>query len=62
MKLTCPVCDRTSIEGNICPNCETDLSSIRLLMTLPKVTGPQWGGWPLALAIALLLGFIGWVL
>lgn len=34
-KLTCPVCDRTEIEGNICPNCETDLSTIRMLKELP---------------------------
>lgn len=34
-KLTCPVCDRTEIETNTCPNCETDLSTIRLLKELP---------------------------
>lgn len=34
-KLTCPVCDRTEIEENICPNCETDLSTIRMLKELP---------------------------
>jgi len=36
-KLTCPVCDRTEIETNICPNCETDLSTIRLLKDLPQI-------------------------
>lgn len=36
-KLTCPVCDRTEIETNICPNCETDLSTIKLLKELPQV-------------------------
>lgn len=36
-KLTCPVCDRTDIETNICPNCETDLSTIRLLKELPEI-------------------------
>ena len=35
-KLTCPVCDRTDIEGDICPNCETDLGSVRILIELPK--------------------------
>ncbi|MFW6295948.1 MAG: LysM peptidoglycan-binding domain-containing protein [Halothece sp.] len=35
IKLTCPVCDRPEIEGNICPNCETDLSTIRFLSQLP---------------------------
>jgi hypothetical protein len=33
-KLTCPVCDRTEIETNTCPNCETDLSTIRMLKEL----------------------------
>ncbi|WP_299493691.1 hypothetical protein [Acaryochloris sp. IP29b_bin.137] len=60
MKLTCPVCDRTAIDGNICPNCETDLSSIRLLMTLPEVAEPQ-RKWLLALVIVLLLGVMGWM-
>lgn len=36
-KLICPVCDRTEIETNICPNCETDLSTIRLLKDLPQL-------------------------
>ncbi|WP_330202150.1 LysM peptidoglycan-binding domain-containing protein [Cyanobacterium sp. DS4] len=36
-KLTCPVCDRTEIDTNICPNCETDLSTIRLLKELPQI-------------------------
>jgi len=36
-KLTCPVCDRTDIETNICPNCDIDLSSIRLLKELPQI-------------------------
>jgi len=35
--LTCPVCDRPKIEGNICPNCETDLSLIRTLTELPEL-------------------------
>ncbi|NEP47143.1 MAG: peptidoglycan-binding protein, partial [Okeania sp. SIO2H7] len=35
LKLTCCVCDRPGIEGNICPNCETDLSMVRMLMELP---------------------------
>jgi hypothetical protein len=34
-KLTCPVCDRIDIEGDICPNCETNLESVRILMELP---------------------------
>lgn len=35
--LTCPVCDRPEVEGNICPNCETDLSLIRTLKELPEL-------------------------
>lgn len=34
-KLTCPVCDRREVETNICPNCETDLSTILMLKELP---------------------------
>lgn len=37
-KITCPVCGRSAIEGNICPNCETDLSLIRMLVDLPEET------------------------
>ncbi len=37
-KITCPVCGRSAIEGNVCPNCETDLSLIRMLVDLPEET------------------------
>ena len=37
-KLTCPVCDRSEIETNTCPNCETDLSTYRMLEELPVET------------------------
>ncbi len=37
INLTCPVCDRPDVEGDICPNCETNLSSFRLLTELPIV-------------------------
>ena len=37
LKLTCPVCDRPEVEGNICPNCETDLSLIIQLKKLPII-------------------------
>ena len=36
-QLTCPVCDRPGIESDICPNCETNLSTLRLLAELPIV-------------------------
>lgn len=67
-KLTCPVCDRPEIEGEICPNCETDLSLIRMLLELPpaslaiakpdsseqKVTAPWFTP-----ALVLLILFLG---
>ena len=36
IKLTCPVCERSQIEHQICPNCETDLSTFRVLASLPQ--------------------------
>lgn len=62
VKLTCPVCDRAQIEENICPNCETDLSTYRMLAqlpvetlieTTPKRTIPLW--FPIAIAILFLV-------
>jgi hypothetical protein len=35
VKLTCPVCDRSQIETNTCPNCESNLSTYRMLAELP---------------------------
>lgn len=65
-KLTCPVCDRPEISGDICPNCETNLSLIRMLTELPvtepvtATTKPQQQGisaWLLASAAMCLLVF-----
>ncbi|MGI0483441.1 LysM peptidoglycan-binding domain-containing protein [Geminocystis sp. CENA526] len=57
-KLTCPVCDRTEIETNICPNCEADLSTIRMLKQLPilenKSSNKKW-----LISLLLILLFIG---
>jgi hypothetical protein len=36
--LTCPVCERSQLEQNICPNCETDLSIYGMLLNLPRQT------------------------
>lgn len=67
-KLTCPVCDRPEISGDICPNCETDLSLIRMLVELP-VAEPQRQGfsaWLLAgaaiclLVVCIALGGLGY--
>ena len=67
VKLTCPVCDRSQIETNTCPNCETDLSTYRMLAQLPVETTiqatelkriiPIW--LPVGVAILFLLLGIG---
>ncbi|MDJ0736172.1 MAG: hypothetical protein QNJ47_19265 [Nostocaceae cyanobacterium] len=57
LKLTCPVCDRPNIEGNICPNCETDLLSLRMLGELPSYH-PRISFW-LMVAIAVVFLFLG---
>ncbi|NET89022.1 MAG: hypothetical protein F6K45_13180 [Kamptonema sp. SIO1D9] len=73
-KLTCPVCDRPNIEGDICPNCETNLSLVRMLMELPaqeeNLNSPKSSFWRfytkkitsfnwLAVGLAILLIIIG---
>ena len=66
VKLTCPVCERSQIEENICPNCETDLSTYRMLAELPVETSietkeqktiPIW--LPIGVAVLFLLLGIG---
>ena len=70
-KLTCPVCDRKDVEGNTCPNCDADLTLMRILAELPpsspsyvpsSFTTEQPGGakWlPYAIAgVMLILGII----
>lgn len=67
-KLTCPVCDRVDIESDVCPNCETDLSLLRILAELPPVVAaspvtPQkqpiavW--WFASIAILILVSGMG---
>lgn len=62
-KITCPVCDRSEIEINICPNCQTDLALLRMLTELPVLepidSSFQVSNWS---AVGILLGFIllGW--
>ena len=36
MNLICPVCDRSEITTSICPNCETNLSTYKLLVNLSE--------------------------
>jgi hypothetical protein len=38
IQLNCPVCDRSGISSDICPNCETNLSTFRLLAELPPIS------------------------
>lgn len=61
-KINCPVCQRSDVEGNVCPNCETDLSSLRLLMELSPVvdnrTATNRRGLLLGLALLLLISGI----
>lgn len=69
-ELSCPVCAYTEIAGNSCPNCDTDLSLIRLLTELPPsspqatvVEKPQlqqkFAGWQLVAALLILMMGIG---
>ncbi|WP_375513025.1 LysM peptidoglycan-binding domain-containing protein [uncultured Nostoc sp.] len=63
IKLNCPVCDYQEIEGDTCPNCDTDLSVIRMLKELPQVENPlqqvKIAKWQLGVALLLLIIGIG---
>jgi hypothetical protein len=73
-EIDCPVCNRSAIDINICPNCQTDLSLIRMLTELP-VLAPnskiadgnysyRWGWQTITLLISILvnLGLSLWLL
>ena len=58
VKLNCPVCGYTELEGHNCPNCDTDLTLIRMLQQLPAVeTSPSKPNsrWQLLAAVLILL-------
>ncbi|MEO1763242.1 MAG: LysM peptidoglycan-binding domain-containing protein [Cyanobacteria bacterium J06629_18] len=58
IKLNCPVCGYTEVEGNNCPNCDTDLTLIRMLQQLPAVENSPSkpdSRWQLLVAIMILL-------
>ncbi|WP_373543071.1 hypothetical protein [Chamaesiphon sp.] len=65
-KIVCPVCDRAAIEVDTCPNCQTDLSLIRMLSELPLIvsTTPDfsWLKWSIGILLtAILVGWEIWV-
>jgi hypothetical protein len=56
--LSCPVCQRSQITTATCPNCEADLSALRILATLPPASiGLDYRWLGLAIATAIL-GFL----
>lgn len=68
--LNCPVCGYTEISGSSCPNCDTDLSVIRLLTELPRQgeqlthfekprLQPNVAGWQVGVALLILMMGIG---
>lgn len=63
IKIDCPVCGYKEIEGNICPNCDTDLTLIRSLQELPpvetKISQKKLSTWTLVLALLILIIGIG---
>ncbi|MEA5619818.1 LysM peptidoglycan-binding domain-containing protein [Cronbergia sp. UHCC 0137] len=59
-KLNCPVCGYQEIEGDTCPNCDTDLSLIRSLQQLPPTENPWTKGFAiLMLMIGIMVGVAG---
>ncbi|MBD2626766.1 LysM peptidoglycan-binding domain-containing protein [Trichormus variabilis] len=62
-KLNCPVCGYQEIQGNICPNCDTDLALIRTLQDLPQLEKPlsqsKFSKWTLTVALLMLMIGIG---
>ncbi|AFZ23447.1 LysM domain-containing protein [Cylindrospermum stagnale PCC 7417] len=58
LKLNCPVCGYQEIESNTCPNCDTDLSLLRMLQELPQRENSllaKFAGWPLGFALLILI-------
>lgn len=66
--LNCPVCGYTEIQGNTCPNCDTDLSLMRSLTELPALESAESAGgvkfskvaiWQVGVALLILIFGIG---
>ncbi|MBD2777212.1 LysM peptidoglycan-binding domain-containing protein [Iningainema tapete] len=62
-QINCPVCGYTEIEGSNCPNCDTDISLLRMLQQLPHAEKPRQqvkiATWQLAAALLILVIGIG---
>ncbi|MDZ8051652.1 MAG: LysM peptidoglycan-binding domain-containing protein [Aulosira sp. ZfuVER01] len=59
IKLNCPVCGYQEVAGKTCPNCDTDLSVIRMLQELPSVETlvqpVKVATWPIGIALLMLM-------
>ncbi|BAY09811.1 LysM peptidoglycan-binding domain-containing protein [Calothrix sp. NIES-2098] len=59
IKLNCPVCGYQEVAGKTCPNCDTDLSVIRMLQELPSldtlVQPVKVTTWPIGIALLMLI-------
>lgn len=59
IKLHCPVCGYQEVAGQTCPNCDTDLSVIRMLQELPQAQTPlpsvKVSTWPIGIVLFILL-------
>ena len=56
-KINCPVCGRTEVTADSCPNCETDLTILKMLAELPVVSQAKSINIPLAILLTSLLLF-----
>ncbi|MEM8829614.1 MAG: LysM domain-containing protein [Cyanobacteria bacterium P01_G01_bin.19] len=60
--LICPVCGRSGIDTNVCPNCETDLSTYKMLVNLseqaPREPEEKAKNIPLWLPIGIAILFL----
>lgn len=63
IKIDCPVCGYKEIEGQTCPNCDSDLTLIRSLQELQPIGNiviqKKISTWTLALALLILIIGIG---
>jgi hypothetical protein len=57
-QLTCPVCQRTQIETATCPNCEADLTALRILANLPPARSGLDYRWIVLGILAMMFGYV----